>query len=249
MPAVRLAFVTIVTLAVAAAAGAQPADRQLSALEVAVACAPPPTIEIPTDAPRVVGAQDTIPRFVYEARDLLVLSKGAQAGLQLGQKYYIRRPMFSDPDRKHPHSLLTLGWLSVVAVNDTTAIGSLDHFCDGISPGDYLEPFTAPAVPAIAERDEAGGELDFSMLGRVVSGTQDHRSIAIGSLMLIDVGADQGVRLGARFAVYRDMRTDGMPLISVGDAIVVSTGKAMSLARITRSRDAVVAGDYVVPRK
>jgi hypothetical protein len=41
----------------------------------------------------------------------------------------------------------------------------------------------------------------------------------------------------------------GVPLTSVGEAVVLTTGKSMSLARMTRSRDAVVPGDYVVPRK
>jgi len=66
--------------------------------------------------------------------------------------------------------------------------------------------------------------------------------------MLIDRGADQGVAPGARFAVYRDVHA-GVPLSSVGEAVVVSIGKTMSLARITRSRDAIVSGDYVVARK
>ena len=67
--------------------------------------------------------------------------------------------------------------------------------------------------------------------------------------MLIDRGSDQGVTIGARFAIYRDVRAPGVPLSAVGESVIVSTGKSMSLARITRSRDAVVSGDYVVPRK
>ena len=38
----------------------------------------------------------------------------------------------------------TTGWLRIVAVNDTTAIAQIEHVCDGVIAGDYLEPFVAP---------------------------------------------------------------------------------------------------------
>jgi hypothetical protein len=246
---VRSLVVALIAIGVAGSAGAQPADRPLTALEVAVACAPPPSLDLPSNVPHVSGAQDTVARTLFNPRDLLVVDSGASNGLQLGQKFFIRRPVYAEGDRVHPRAILTLGWLSVVAVNDTTAIGSLDHFCDGISAGDYLEPYAAPSVPAGAERDEPAGDLDFSTLGRVVSGIDHHTTVGIGNLMLIDRGTEQGVEPGARFAIYRDLRANGLPLTSVAEGVVLSIGKSMSLARVTRSRDAVVPGDYVVPRK
>jgi hypothetical protein len=242
--------VVSVSIGLAAAAGAQTADRPLSSLELAVACASPPSFDVPSDVPHIAGAQDTVSRGLFEPRDLLVLDTGSSKGIQLGQKFYIRRPIFTEANKKQPRGILTLGWLSVVAVADTTAIGSIDHFCGGISRGDYLEPYTAPVVPAGAERDESTGELDFTTtLGRVVSGTENLSAVGVGNLMLIDRGEDQGFKPGTRFAVYRDLKTGGVPLTSVGEGVVLSIGKTMSLARVTKSRDAVVSGDYIVPRK
>src|SRR4029453_4141786 len=101
-------------------ASAQTADRQLPSLELPVACAPPPSLDVPSNTPRVAGAQDTLSRSLFEPRDLLVLEGGTRAGMALGQKYYIRRPLFAEADRMHPRAIATLGWLSVVAVNETT---------------------------------------------------------------------------------------------------------------------------------
>ena len=67
--------------------------------------------------------------------------------------------------------------------------------------------------------------------------------------MLIDRGSDQGLMPGARFAIYRDVGVDGVPLASVGEGIVVSTSSTMALMRVTRARDAVYSGDYIAPRK
>jgi hypothetical protein len=241
--------------AIAAAAGsvvtvAQAPDRPLTALEIAVSCAPPTSFDMPPGKTlHVLGAQDTVPRMMFDRGALLVLDGGTSGGVQLGQRYYIRRLIAFGTDRHRAEGVLTLGWLRIVALNETTAIASVDHACAAIATGDYLEPYALPALPANADRDEVSGELDFTSLGRVLFGPENHAAAGRGDLMLIDRGVDQGVKAGAHFAVYRDIRMGGMPLSAVGEAVVLSAGKAMSLARIMRSRDAVVTGDYVVPRK
>ena len=39
---------------------------------------------------------------------------------------------------------MTLGWVRVVAVTGTSAVGLVDHVCNGIVVGDYLDPFVMP---------------------------------------------------------------------------------------------------------
>jgi hypothetical protein len=67
--------------------------------------------------------------------------------------------------------------------------------------------------------------------------------------MLIDRGADLGLVPGTRMSLYRDVGTPGMPLSSIGEAIVISVGPVIALTRITRARDAILSGDYVAVRK
>jgi hypothetical protein len=249
MGIVRFVVVTALVVCTASVVRAQTEAREMTPLEVAVACAPPTSFNLPENALRITGSQDTVSRTLFGERDLLVLSGGTKDGIRLGQRYYIRRPIYFGTNRTSPQGLLTLGWLSVVSLNETMAIGAIDHFCAGIFSGDYLEPFTPPVVPATAEGDMPEGEPDFSAMGHVLYGVENHSAGGWGDLMLIDRGEDHGVAVGARFAVYRDVHAGGVPLSSVGEGVVVSLGKKMSLARITRSRDAIVSGDYVVPRK
>jgi len=112
-------------------------------------------------------------------------------------------------------------------------------------------------LPAGADRDEAPGQPDFTSLGHIIVGNEERIATGPGDFVLIDQGSDQGVVPGARFALYRDVGTSGyrapgahgLPLASVGELIVISTSASTSLTRITRARDAVYGGDYVVPRK
>jgi hypothetical protein len=236
---------------VAAMDGTAQAPTELSQLEIAVACAPPPTFDLPAGEPlRIIGTQDAIPRNEYGTRDLLVVNGGTAAGVQLGQQFYVRRAnRFGLDATTHRRGSKTGGWIRIVAVNDSTAIAAFDHICNAVGQGDYLEPFVAPVVPPGADRDEAPGEPDFNSLGQIVAGNENRSEMGAGDFVLIDRGSEQGLTPGARLAVYRDIGVAGMPLAALGEAIVISTSATMSLLRITRARDAVHTGDFIAPRK
>src|SRR5205085_918302 len=148
----------------------------------------------------------------------LILDGGTKAGVRLNQQFFVRRTSRLGPEMNGmPGVVRTLGWIKVVAVNDTTAIAVVDHACDGIIAGDYLETFNAPRVPASAERNDPAGEPNFTNLGRVLVGNEDRQVIGGGDFVLIDRGSNDGVTMGARFAVYRDVKMEGMPLAAIGE--------------------------------
>jgi hypothetical protein len=234
---------------VTCAAGAVSAQTDpLSPLQIAVACAPPPSNDgPPPEALRIIGAQDSVPRDLFSSRDLLVIDGGTNAGVELGHEFFIRRTITFG--NKVPRGAKTLGWVRVVAVNDSTAIAIVNHACGGIGIGDYLEPFEAPVVSADFEKDEAPGQPDFSNLGHVVAGSEDRMAVGAGDFVLIDWGQAQGLTVGSRVAIYRDLGVNGLPLASIGEGVVVSTSSTMALTRLTRTRDAVYGGDFIAVRK
>ena len=244
-----LLALVVASLFVSATASAQPAERRLNPLEVQVACGPPPSLDVPAAPLRIVGSQDPVNRWVFGTGEPLVLDGGSAKGVQLGQQFIIRHPRKATGDHDRIVAVQTGGWLSIVAVNEKTSIAKVEHFCDAITTGDYVEPFLAPSIPDGTDRDVASGELDFSTLGRILNGPEDTNSGAVGGLMLIDPGTIESLQPGARFAVYRDPHVAGLPLASVGEGVVLSVGKSMVLTKITRSPDAIVTGDYVVARK
>ncbi len=249
-----------IVLSLATVTSAQSAPPgELSPLQAAVACAPPASSNgEPAHALHVIGTQDTTARGLFGSSDLLIIDGGRSAGVQLDQEFFVRREtrfgMASRPksSRERRQDVRTVAWIRVVAVNDSNAVALVRRACGGIVASDYLEPFAPPVVPAGADRDEAPGEPDFSSLGRIVVGAEDRRTAGAGDFMLIDRGSAQGVVPGARYAIYRDVSNfiaAGLPLAPVGEAVVISTGTDTALTRITRSRDAVMSGDYVALRK
>jgi hypothetical protein len=244
-----LVLAAIFVTCTATAGRAQSGVETLSPLAVAVACAPPPSFDnVPANALRIVGSQDSTPRSLFGDRDLLVVSGGTTAGVQLGQQFFIRRQNMSG-GRWAQRGAMTLGWLRVVAVNDASAVGLVDHLCDGIVVDDYLEPFAVPDVTAAFEKNDTPGEPDFGLLGHIVAGNENRDAVGTGDLVLIDWGHDQGLTPGARFSIYRDVGIIGLPLASIGEGVVVATGSTMALTRVTRARDVVYSGDYIALRK
>jgi len=244
-------FVLVTAASSAASASAQVQPPLLTAGQAALLCGPvtDPRRPAPT-ALRVRGSDEPRPKVMYGPSELLVINGGTASGVQLGQEYVVRRGVrFGMPYEVVPTNASTVAWVRVVAVNEATAIASVQHVCDGIQRDDYLEPFAMPQIPAAAEANAPEGELDFSVLSHVLGGSEHRNMGGAGDLMVIDSGSDKGVAPGARFAVYRDVKVGGMPLASIGEAVVMTAGKTNAVVRLTRTRDVVQTGDYLVPRK
>lgn len=245
-------FLAMTMVAFAATgAHAQADDDRLSPLQVSAACAIPAALEVPRARDlRVVGGQLPEPRAVFGPRDLLVISGGTHAGLRLGQRFFLRRPVtYGAPSLRRARAVRTSGWIRIVALDGDRAIAAVDVACGDILQGDYLDRFVAPVVPDGADRTDASGEPDFASLGRILFGYDESRTGAPGDFMLIDRGSGQGVVPGDRLAIYRDHRTAGMPLAPIGEGVVMSTAPATAVIRLTLARDAIETGDLVVPRR
>jgi hypothetical protein len=223
----------------------------LTSAQAALLCGPVTDARMPAAGTlRVRGAQDPRARAMFGPADLLVIDGGTAAGVQLGQEYVIRRSVrFGKPYDAPPSGASTAAWIRIMAVNESTAIASVQHICDSIQRDDYLEPFVMPQIAAAAETGGPEGEPDFTVLSHVVGGSEHRDMGGAGDLMVMDRGTDQGVAPGARFAVYRDVKVGGLPLASVGEAVVITPGKTNSVVRLTQTRDVVQVGDFLVPRK
>lgn len=240
-------------LSVASSVSAQAAPREsLTPLQAAVACQSPPTLaNEPTDAVRIVGSQDVVYRETFGMPEVLVLDAGARRNIKVNSVYFVRRlyrtaETHSD---KLPHTVQTSGWVRVVAANDTMALVSPEHTCSDIRAGDYLEPFVAPVVQ---EGDTLAplvqSDLNFDAWSKVIHGELERRSAGTNEFATIEHGVDRNIKAGTRFAVYRDLRMSQNPLKRIGEAIAVWVGPSLTLVRVTSARDAIFAGDLMVPR-
>ena len=209
--------------------------------------------DLPVSAPAastvtIKGAYNPDGREALVKGDVAVLSAGTDHDLAVGQRFLIRRMQGkADPFAKKNEgfrAVHTAGWLTVMAVNETTALATLDHTCDIVQPGDYIETYEEPTLPPSASPLVAPA---FDDRAKILFGSDRRVSFGNGDLLSIDRGTAQGVTAGARYAIYRD-RHNGLPLIYVGDAVVVAPDEQTSKVVLVMVKDAIGADDVAVPR-
>ena len=248
-PAATLALVAIVTLQGAAQRAPAPVASDVPAEVLALACAPRPAFEIPPMPLRITGGQDSTIRRTYAPGDLITINAGADNGIEVGQQYYTRRVLRDYQQRvtrATPGSIRTTGWVRVYAVDPQMSLATIEHACETIDVGDYLEPFQLPVVPVPANTTAKPQHGNY---GRVIFGNDFRSTFGKGDLFVVNRGSDHGVTLGARFVIYRDKRVPENFLYELGEAVAMEVGPETSTLRATVARDAFRAGDYVAIRK
>jgi hypothetical protein len=237
----------LLTLAPTATAQRAPASgpTHLNPDVLAMGCAPALAYEPPPTPLRITGGQDSFARRVYSNSDLVTINAGTRNGIEVGQEFFVRRPMAQPHTRitpKTPGTILTAGWIKVYAVDDEMSLATVTHACDTIEVGDYLEPLALRAMPA-ASTDRGKPKRDD--YGRVMTGTDMRRTFGKGDFFAVNRGVDFGIVPGAQFVVYRDIKTPGNFLYEVGEAVAVSVNANWSTLRVTVARDAILEHDYV----
>jgi hypothetical protein len=211
---------------------------------------------------RVVGVQDPAIREVLGPGDTLVINAGSNAGLQIGQRFFVRRLIqavatFGTTPRATIH---TSGWVQILGVDTMVSTATVVHACEAILFDDYLEPFVAPMIAA---RPLPGSTPQYDNMAHIVTGIEGIHTAAPGNVMTIDRGSNGGVVLGQRYIVFRDKRDQVMdmtgrseafvamarnpPLVEVGEVLVVAVRAEDATVQVVVARDAITHGDMIAP--
>lgn len=170
------------------------------------------------DANYVNGGLQTPTSTKFEIGEIVYL---AGSGYQAGQLYSVVRELRDVNEyeiysgmRKmlstigHPYG--EIGRVRVLDTRNHTAIAQVEFSCDPINPGDVVMPFVQKEavtfhVPSHFDRfAPANGKLT----GRVVLGKDFDTVIGTGMKLYLNVGGNQGVKVGDYFRVVRSYAAD-----------------------------------------
>jgi hypothetical protein len=180
---------------------------------------------------------------------ILVVKRLPDDGLAVGRRYVTQRlhsnlKSFGADDEGYGDLRVT-GWVTVKAIDDVNALAEVDFACDSIEVGDMLEPYIELTLPSAAATLEPP---DFTDRANVLTGADSRIMFGDGDVMSIERGTLHGVVPGARYAFYRDFH-NGMPLVHIGEAVVLEAAEQTSKVAVTRLLDAIQPGDIAVPRR
>lgn len=223
-------------------------------LPLHVACAELPVTAGPTSTIRIDGVQRADARQSLAPGDIAVIKRG-NAEIAVGQAFLARRlDGGRDAFRRGVEGyagLRTAGILTVVAVDERFALARVDRACAEVMVGDALEPLALPTLPAA----DPPGLPVFDDRARVLFGADLRLSFGDGDLLAFNRGSTHGVTPGTRVGIYREPAaratmagalTPGLPLVELGEAVVLDVTETTARAVVVRAMDAIVGGDVVV---
>ena len=103
-----------------------------------------------------------------------------------------------------------VGRIRIVDTRSRTAIGQIEYACDGVNPGDTAIPFAEKQTITFHAPIRFDRFLPPSnrLSGRIVMGKDFDSQLGTGQKVYINVGANQGVKVGDYFRAVRSYEAD-----------------------------------------
>lgn len=168
---------------------------------------------------KIIGGEEENRVAYFGQGDVIYLNAGRSKNLRAGLLLSITRPMgkYRSPYKRLGGQDLgvyvrELGVLRVLAVQDKTATARIVVSCNDIQLGDVLVPFAERSAPAVAESSQPLPRYepaDGRLAGRILMQREQREAIGPRDVVYLDLGAEEGVKAGDTFTIYRKQPDDG----------------------------------------
>ncbi len=279
----KLGCLGLVIVLAASAAAAQQAPKSPNISDIY--CSGVVSVEsVPHDTYLISGEQSNY-KIVFAQGDLVYLNKGSGQGVKVGDEFLVMRPVKDPVNVKwfsQQPSLLRamgttyadLGRLQVVSVRSNVSTAEVVFSCDYMQRGDILRPFADRPAPPFKEsaKFDIFSPVSGKPLAMVVTTKKFGQEAGTNSIVYVNLGSKQGVKVGDYFRVFRYQGThnetafreygtaykvygfgsapqrynwDGLPREILGEGIVLRVSPNASTVLITVSLREMYVGDYV----
>jgi hypothetical protein len=233
----------------------------------------------------VISGEDSGYKSTFSHGDTIYINSGAEQGTKVGDQFDVIRPvsdqMASTPwfkyQSKLSHAMGTryadIGRLRVVQPYAKTSSAEVSIGCDLFQRGDIVRPFAARPVPQFHNINlDPFAAPSGKKTAMIVSAKDSMVLDGPGKVIYINLGNQQGVRIGDYFRVFRYQGSyndtnyqvknssyklvgfgaapvpylwNNLPRQILGEGIVLRVGPNASTVLLTTTREEIYAGDYV----
>ncbi len=239
---------------------------------------------VPEDLWIVSGEQSNY-KITFANSDLVYINRGQDKGVRVGDRFSVVRPDWDSTDVpwfKWQAKLLKAmgqlyrdaGQIQVVNVQPKVSVAQVIFSCGYMQRGDILLPYQERPAPPI--KNPAGFDHYAPASGKpvamVVAGKDYGQVFGKLSAVYVNLGANQGVRVGDYFRIFRYQGSmaetvpqnkgyqysmygfgssparyewNDLPREVIGEGVVINVNRNSSTMVITVSSIEVYAGDYV----
>jgi len=237
------------------------------------------------DETRLISGEQSLIKNVFADRDFVYINKGTNQGVRVGDRFYAVRPV-SDPvdakwfkwQDKLLKAMGTLysdtGQLVVVNVQPNVSTAQVAFTCSYVQRGDILRPMEERPSPPYkpADKFDHFAPVSGKSVGMLVIGQDFSQTYGQNSIVFVNLGTNQGVRVGDYFRIFRyqGSRSETPPTVAdfqfklfgfgstpqkyewndlprevLGEGIVIRVDHNASTMFVTYTSGAIFAGDYV----
>jgi hypothetical protein len=233
----------------------------------------------------VISGEDSRYRTTFQEGEAIYINTGAEQGVKVGDQFEVVRPI-SDMMAKNVwfkyQAMLSramgtryadIGRLRVKHVDAKTSTAEMTVSCDPMQRGDIVRPFAARPAPQFHNIKLDPYAAPSGKKTAMVVTAKDYAILAApGRIVYVNLGSDQGIRVGDYFRVFRYEGTrietvaqvpftgykaygfgsapvayewNNLPRQVLGEGIVLRIGSNSSTVMLTTVREEVFIGDYV----
>ncbi|HEK85575.1 MAG: hypothetical protein ACPLZD_00465 [Candidatus Saccharicenans sp.] len=192
---------------------------------------------------KIIGSEREDERAMMVDSDTFYINKGKEDGLDVGQMFLALQ--IENPIAKLGYLAQKKGKVRIIRLEDHVGVVKIEKSCGDIQVGNYLIPFEE-------KETVIGKDLGYnnnlkpgeSLTGQVIYLDTDFNIAATGHWALINVGAEQGLKVGQQMTIFRQKKPN-YPREAIGNLVVIDTQKKTATVRVLSCREAVEKGDIV----
>ena len=242
------------------------------------------TDAVPQDS-YIISGEQSVDKVAFVVGQLVYINRGSAQGAKVGDEFQVVRHVQEELKevwfrgqnelmRAMGETWADLGRIKVVHVGDKVSTAEVTATCDYIQRGDIVLPFTERPAPPL-KQDSAVVDPFAPATGKtgmIVSSKYFGQASGTNSIVYVNLGASQGVRVGSYLRVFRNQGRgvstiyqnkgteyklygfgstpveytwEGLPREILGEGIVVRVSGNTATLMITAVRREIYAGDYV----
>jgi hypothetical protein len=233
----------------------------------------------------LISGEDSRLKSTFSDQDFIYINQGSEHGVKVGDLFDVVRPITDEMAQTtwfRYQAMLTramgtryadIGRLRVIHVDAKTSTAQIDVGCDLMERGDIVLRSAARPIPQFHDAKlDLFAPASGKKTGMVVTAKDFSVLTGPGTIIYVNLGSSQGVRIGDYFRVFRYQGThlesmyqtkdmafrlygygstpvayewDNLPRQILGEGIVLRTGPNSSTVLLTNVRKDTYIGDYV----
>ena len=192
--------------------------------------------------------------------ETVYMNGGSDQGVKAGDRFLVLKTVarnIKHPATKHKLGdvVQQVGVIRVVTPQSKGSVAIVERCLDGVEMGDHLVRFTEPANLPLQLRTDTTDPVKVAPNSAVVVfARDDHQHTAIGDMVILDKGANDGLKVGDVLLAVRTrtfpVGPDSDPKSAkettthyVGQALVVRTDAQTATCRLLRTTEEIRIGD------